>query len=151
MSPPGHVPIDASLTQFALDRPQFALDRRSANAHNDGVVAIRSATEARRRALYVEALEIIEREYSSALELDEVAHRIATSRRQLQRAFTEVGGAGFRSHLARVRMRRARELLSGGGVAVRDVATSVGYRQPAQFARTFHRHHGAPPSNFLRP
>jgi len=138
------VPIDASLTQFPLDR-------RPASAHNDGVVAIRSATEARRRALYVEALEIIEREYSSPLELDDVAHRIATSRRQLQRAFTEVGGAGFRSHLARVRMRRARELLSAGGVAVRDVATSVGYRQPAQFARTFHRHHGAPPSNFLRP
>jgi AraC-like DNA-binding protein len=24
----------------------------------------------------------------------------------------------------------------------------VGYRQPAQFAKTFRRHHGAPPSSF---
>jgi AraC family transcriptional regulator of adaptative response / methylphosphotriester-DNA alkyltransferase methyltransferase len=31
---------------------------------------------------------------------------------------------------------------------VRDVANSVGYRQPAQFAKTFRRHHGAPPSSF---
>jgi two-component system response regulator YesN len=31
---------------------------------------------------------------------------------------------------------------------VRQVAHSVGYRQPAQFAKTFRRHHGAPPSSF---
>jgi AraC family transcriptional regulator of adaptative response / methylphosphotriester-DNA alkyltransferase methyltransferase len=34
---------------------------------------------------------------------------------------------------------------------VRDVANSVGYRQPAQFAKTFRRHHGAPPSSFRGP
>jgi AraC-like DNA-binding protein len=27
----------------------------------------------------------------------------------------------------------------------------VGYRQPAQFAKTFRRHHGAPPSSFRGP
>jgi two-component system response regulator YesN len=31
------------------------------------------------------------------------------------------------------------------------VANSVGYRQPAQFAKTFRRHHGAPPSSFRGP
>jgi AraC family transcriptional regulator, regulatory protein of adaptative response / methylphosphotriester-DNA alkyltransferase methyltransferase len=113
-------------------------------------VGIRSATEARRRAIYSDAIEIIEREYPRAPELDDVARRIATSRRQLQRAFTEIGGASFRTHVVEVRMLRALELLSGGGIAVRDVAASVGYRQPAQFARTFRRHHGAPPSTFRR-
>jgi AraC family transcriptional regulator of adaptative response / methylphosphotriester-DNA alkyltransferase methyltransferase len=34
---------------------------------------------------------------------------------------------------------------------VREVANSVGYRQPAQFAKTFRRHHGAPPSSFRGP
>jgi AraC-like DNA-binding protein len=33
---------------------------------------------------------------------------------------------------------------------VRDVATSVGYRQAAQFAKTFRRHHGRPPSSIRR-
>ncbi len=41
-------------------------------------------------------------------------------------------------------MRRALELLREGTLPVRDVANSVGYRQPAQFAKTFRRHHGAP-------
>jgi two-component system response regulator YesN len=48
-------------------------------------------------------------------------------------------------------MRRALELLREGKLPVRDVANSVGYRQPAQFAKTFRRHHGAPPSSFRGP
>ena len=111
-------------------------------------MAIRSGTVLRRRTLFEEAVEIIEREYASDLELDAVARRLATSRRQLQRAFAEAGQTSFRTYLAEVRMRRAMELLQDGRMPVRDVASSVGYRQPAQFAKTFRRHHGAPPSTF---
>ena len=111
-------------------------------------MATRPTTIARRRQLFREAVEIIEREYASDLELGGVAHRIATSRRQLQRAFAEVGGTSFRDHLAAVRMRHAVELLSGGRAQVRDIALTVGYRQPAQFAKAFRRHLGAAPSAF---
>ena len=48
----------------------------------------------------------------------------------------------------KVRMRRAPELLREGDLPVGDVANAVGYRQPAQFAKAFRRHHGAPPSTF---
>lgn len=108
----------------------------------------RETTIERRRALYEEAAAIIEREYARDLELDEVARRVATSRRQLQRAFSESGNTSFRTHLGEVRMRRARELLAEGGTPVRDVARRVGYRQPAQFAKAFRRRFGAPPSRF---
>jgi AraC family transcriptional regulator, regulatory protein of adaptative response / methylphosphotriester-DNA alkyltransferase methyltransferase len=111
---------------------------------------MRPTTTARRRAIYSEAVDIIERDYSQSLSLDAVAREVATSRRQLQRAFAEVGGTSFRAHVARVRMRRARELLAARELPVRDVATSVGYRQPAQFAKTFRRHHGAAPSAYKR-
>jgi AraC family transcriptional regulator, regulatory protein of adaptative response / methylphosphotriester-DNA alkyltransferase methyltransferase len=111
-------------------------------------MTIRTGTVVRRRTLYEEALEIIEREYAHPIELDDVARRLATSRRQLQRAFAEIGDTSFRTHVARVRMMHALELLREGSLAVRDVANSVGYRQPAQFAKTFRRHHGAPPSSF---
>jgi AraC-like DNA-binding protein len=108
----------------------------------------RPATLERRRNLYEEAVEIIDREYDRELELEDVARRIATSRRQLQRAFSEAGGTSFRSHLTGVRMGRALELLKSGGAPVREVAQTVGYRQPAQFAKAFRRHHGAAPSAF---
>ncbi len=111
-------------------------------------MAIRTSTVSRRRALYEEAVEIIEQEYPNDLELDAVARRLATSRRQLQRAFAEAGQTSFRTRLAEGRMQKALELLREGSMPVRDVATSVGYRQAAQFAKTFRRHHGAPPSSF---
>lgn len=114
-------------------------------------MTIRTGTVARRRTLYEEALEIIEREYAQPIELDDVARRLATSRRQLQRAFSEIGEASFRTQVAKIRMRRALEMLREGTLPVRDVASSVGYRQPAQFAKTFRRHHGAPPSSFRGP
>jgi AraC family transcriptional regulator of adaptative response / methylphosphotriester-DNA alkyltransferase methyltransferase len=49
-----------------------------------------------------------------------------------------------------VRMQKALELLQEGSLPVREVATSVGYRQAAQFAKTFRRHHGRPPSSIRR-
>jgi AraC-like DNA-binding protein len=33
-------------------------------------------------------------------------------------------------------------------LTVRDVARRVGYRQPAQFAKAFRRHHGTTPSRY---
>jgi AraC family transcriptional regulator, regulatory protein of adaptative response / methylphosphotriester-DNA alkyltransferase methyltransferase len=111
-------------------------------------VAQRPSTAQRRRTLFEEAAEIIEREYAQDLALDDVALRIAASRRQLQRSFAEAGGTTFRTYLQEVRMTRAAELLRAGALPVNRVASAVGYRQPAQFAKAFRRHHGKPPSAF---
>ena len=105
-----------------------------------------------RRALFEDASAIIEAEYWSDLTVEEVARRIATSRRQLQRAFIEVGGVTFRDVLWAVRMDRAAELFAAQpSRPVRDVARAVGYRQPAQFAKAFRRRHGVTPNEFRRP
>ena len=45
-------------------------------------------------------------------------------------------------------MERAAQLLAARGLTVREVAHRVGYRQPAQFAKAFRRHHGLAPSAF---
>ena len=110
--------------------------------------AKRPATVLRRRALFLDAVRIIEREFSDKLALDDVARRVATSRRQLQRAFAEAGATSFRAYLQRVRMERAAQLLRDSPAPVKQVASAVGYRQPAQFAKAFRRHHGSPPSRF---
>ena len=108
---------------------------------------IRQATHQRRRAVYEEAVQVIESKYATDLDLDQLAREIATSRRQLQRVFAEVGDTSFREYLAKVRMRHAAQLLREGAIPVREVAQSVGYRQPAQFAKAFRRHHGTAPSS----
>ena len=45
-------------------------------------------------------------------------------------------------------MDAAAELLARGSLTVREVAQRVGYRQPAQFAKAFRRHHGLSPSTY---
>jgi AraC-like DNA-binding protein len=112
-------------------------------------IKVRPSTISRRRELFEEAVDVIEREYAAAgLSLRTVSRRIATSPRQLQRAFAESGGTSFRSELQRVRMERAATLLRFGSMPVARVAAAVGYRQPAQFAKAFRRHHGRAPSAF---
>jgi AraC-like DNA-binding protein len=101
-----------------------------------------------RTSLFEEATEIVDLEYGSDLSLDEIARRVASSRRQLQRAYAEIGHTTFRDHLTRVRMEKAAQLLSGRGMTVREVAHRVGYRQPAQFAKAFRRHLGVAPSDY---
>ncbi|MEA2448407.1 MAG: AraC family transcriptional regulator [Thermoleophilaceae bacterium] len=113
-------------------------------------MSMREGTAERRRELYQEAIELIASQYGSDLSLDNVARRLATSRRQLQRAFSEAGETSFRDELARVRMEHARRLLAADEVPVRQVAAQVGYHQPAQFAKSFRRYHGQPPSVYRR-
>jgi transcriptional regulator GlxA family with amidase domain len=90
----------------------------------------------------------VESDYGSDLSLDIIARRVASSRRQLQRVYAEIGKTTFREHLTEVRMQRAAELLAGGGLTVREVANRVGYRQPAQFAKAFRRSQGMAPSGY---
>jgi transcriptional regulator GlxA family with amidase domain len=101
-----------------------------------------------RTSLFEEATEIVDAEYGSDLSLDDIARRVASSRRQLQRAYAEIGNTTFRDHLTRVRMQEAAELLATRRMTVREVANRVGYRQPAQFAKAFRRHLGVAPSDY---
>jgi AraC family transcriptional regulator, regulatory protein of adaptative response / methylphosphotriester-DNA alkyltransferase methyltransferase len=80
-----------------------------------------------RASLLEEANAIVERDFASDLSLDDIARRVASSRRQLQRAY---------------------ELLETRALTVREVAHRVGYRQPAQFAKAFRRHRGVAPSDY---
>ena len=108
----------------------------------------RAATVRHRTSLFEEATSIVEVEFASDLSLDDIARRVASSRRQLQRAYAEIGNTTFREHLTAVRMERAADMLRSRGPTVRDVAHRVGYRQPAQFAKAFRRHHGSSPSAY---
>ena len=108
----------------------------------------RPSTVSHRTSLFEDAVAIVESEFASELSLDDIARRVASSRRQLQRAYSEIGNTTFREHLTRVRMQRAAEMLVSRGLTVREVAYRVGYRQPAQFAKAFRRHRGVSPSDF---
>jgi len=101
-----------------------------------------------RTSLFEDASAIVHAEFADDLSLDDIARRVASSRRQLQRSFAEIGHTTFREHLTAVRMDRAAEMLAERELTVREIAHRVGYRQPAQFAKAFRRRHGSAPSMY---
>ena len=105
-------------------------------------------THLRRAAIFADAVDIIGREYAERIDLDTLARRVAASRRQLQRAFAEVGGTTVSGYLTETRMSRAADLLRQGDLPVAHVGRAVGYRHAAHFARAFRRHFGVSPSTF---
>jgi AraC family transcriptional regulator, regulatory protein of adaptative response / methylphosphotriester-DNA alkyltransferase methyltransferase len=105
----------------------------------------RPATLQLRAALLADADALIDAELDRPLQLDDVAHRIATSRRQLQRVYAELAGTSFRERVTQRRMDHAAGLLRTTDLPVRTIAERVGYRQAAQFAKAFRRVYGIAP------
>jgi AraC family transcriptional regulator, regulatory protein of adaptative response / methylphosphotriester-DNA alkyltransferase methyltransferase len=121
----------------------------SALCHRPTIVASvdgkAASTRAARRAIFDDAVAIVDREYANDLNPDQVARRVATSRRQLQRVFAEVGGITFSEYLTRVRLERAADLLREDPRTVPQIARAVGFRSASAFSVAFRRHHGVPP------
>lgn len=105
-------------------------------------------TSMRRRALFSEALAVIERSYGDdRLTVDRISRDIFSSRRQVQRCFAQEG-TSVQERLHAVRMERAADLLQSSSLPVGEVTRMVGYRAQAQFAKAFRRYHGLPPSRW---
>jgi AraC family transcriptional regulator, regulatory protein of adaptative response / methylphosphotriester-DNA alkyltransferase methyltransferase len=106
-------------------------------------------TLASRRRLYMLARVIVARHYRRELTLEIVAGALASSPRQLQRAYEQFGELSFREDLLARRMNAAAALLlEQRSIPVRDVARLVGYRQAAHFARAFRHRYGLAPAQF---
>jgi AraC-like DNA-binding protein len=106
-------------------------------------------TLAARRRLYMLARVVVARHYSRRLTLAVVAGALASSPRQLQRAYGQFGDTTFQEDLLARRMAAAAQLLAEQpAIAVRDVARLVGYRQASHFARAFGRRYGLSPARF---
>lgn len=82
------------------------------------------------------------------LSLESVAAELRLSPSHLSRLFALESGAGFGDCLARMRIDRAKGLLSAGS-SVKEAAALVGYRDPAYFARVFRRLEGESPGEYL--
>jgi AraC-like DNA-binding protein len=114
-----------------------------------GVGSVRSDTVASRRRLYLLARVVVARHYRRRLTLPMVAGALASSPRQLQRAYEQFGERSFHEDLLARRMAAAATLLiEQPAIAVSDVARLVGYRQPSHFARAFRRRYGLAPAGF---
>ena len=111
-----------------------------------------SRTLESRRRLHLQARAIVARHYGRRLTLAVLAEELASSPRELQRAYAEFGPLTFREDLQARRLRAAAELLAGQpSIAVADVARLVGYSQAPHFGRIFTERFRAAPWALPRP
>ena len=109
---------------------------------------MRAHTHREHRRLYLQSRLVIERHYAKRLTIAALARALATSPRQLQRAYARFGASTFHEDLIERRMRAAAELLAQPAIPVADVARLVGYRQASHFAKAFRGRYGIAPARF---
>jgi AraC-like DNA-binding protein len=114
-----------------------------------GMGDMRAQTLEARHRLYLLARLIVARYYRRPLTLAVVAGAVASSPRQLQRAYEQFGEISFSEDLFARRMAAAAELLvEQRAIPVSDIARLVGYRQHSHFASAFRRRYGLAPACF---
>jgi AraC family transcriptional regulator, regulatory protein of adaptative response / methylphosphotriester-DNA alkyltransferase methyltransferase len=110
---------------------------------------MRSETIAARRRLYLQSRVVIVRHYRHELTLEVVARGLASSPRQLQRAYAQFGESSFREELQARRMSVGAQLLvQQRAIPVEHVARLVGYSDAPHFASVFRRRYGLSPARF---
>lgn len=90
----------------------------------------------------------IDTNYQKPITVAHIVTYVGLDRSHAARVFRSVMGTTMQRCLIDVRMNRARQLLSGGRLSIRDVAYSVGYRDYASFERRFRREVGCAPSAY---
>lgn len=91
----------------------------------------------------------IEKNFTKAMSLREMARLCHMSENYFSRMFGRVTGTTFPRYIADLRIARAKELLLAGG-KVCAVAYDVGYDDPAYFVRRFKQHTGMTPAEWQK-
>lgn len=82
------------------------------------------------------------------LALDGIARALLTSRSRLCAAFLRETGESLGGYVRRIRMERARELLTVRSLGVAEVARAVGYPRASSFTVAFEREVGCSPTDW---
>ena len=84
------------------------------------------------------------------LSLTSVAEEYHITESYLSRIFKQVTGENFSKYVERLRMEKARMLLSNGEVKLSEIAQQVGYNSPQVFRRVYKKNFGVSPSEDMK-
>jgi transcriptional regulator GlxA family with amidase domain len=96
----------------------------------------------------LEAQQIIERELRAGPSIEQLARRVAMSKRNFVRRFKTATGNVPRDYVQRVRVEAAKRALEGGDRTIAEICSDVGYEDAATFRKLFHRWTGLTPSDY---
>jgi AraC-like DNA-binding protein len=124
--------VRALIARVLLDRRSESFSATDAGNHGDGAV----------RA----ALGWLERHYADATPERGLAGRVGLSEAHFRTRFRASVGTNPRAFVLDLRLHAARGLLAAGSMGIKQVAATVGYRDPLLFSRLYRRRWGVAPS-----
>lgn len=80
---------------------------------------------------------------------EELAQLLGISQRQLYRKLKGITGSTVHEFIIKVKMNQAEELLKNSNLNIAQIAYKVGFSEPSNFSRTFSKHFGCSPSQYL--
>ncbi len=123
---------------------QFILDRIR-NEHDRQHVPLQARVGLFHENL-IEAAALMQANIEEPLSLDEIAHLVGVSRRQIERLFKRYIGQVPTRYYLDMRLRRARELLLQTSMSVMEIAVACGFQSPPHFSKCYRSLFGQSPS-----
>ena len=94
------------------------------------------------------AIELIDRRFTEALHIDQVAHEIGVSRSCLSHLFRQILGLTFTAYRAERRVIEAKRLLTDTGMTITEILFAAGFQSISQANRVFRSSTGMCPCEF---
>jgi two-component system response regulator YesN len=116
----------------------------------NAVIEYRDAhTKGRYQSVIVKAREYIDRNFTAAdISLYSTASHVGISPNHLSTVFAQETGENFIEYLTRVRMEKAKQLLSDTAMKSADIAYETGFSDPHYFSYIFKKNTGLSPREF---
>lgn len=97
-----------------------------------------------------QALRLISEDVRRPLLLEEIARAVNLSAPRLRYLFKAETGVTPAQHLKSLRMQKAKELLEGTFLNVKQIMIQVGINDESHFVRDFRERYGLPPAEYRR-
>ncbi len=86
--------------------------------------------------------------YNKDISLDEVSREVDISPYYFSKLFKEETGENFIEYLTSIRINKAKELITGSDMSMKEICTEVGYSDPNYFSRIFKKNVGVTPTEY---
>lgn len=97
-----------------------------------------------------QVLRLISEDVRRPLPLEEIARAVNLSTPRLRCLFKSETGMTPAQHLKSLRMHKAKELLEGTFLNVKQIMLQVGINDESHFVRDFHERYGLPPAEYRK-
>lgn len=92
----------------------------------------------------------LEAHYAEDISLEDLAEQVNISPQYFSKLLKKTTGFNFIDWLSMLRVKKAKELLTGTSLTVKEVCFLVGYKDPNYFSRIFKKRTGITPSEFVK-